>query len=456
MSSTGFRRSRLRGRIRYAAPAFVTALMWVPVADAGAQPARVSARVASSPRPPLGGACASLMEGPSELTRTPEGLALLRFKRELEGVATVMSKAMTMPGQSSEQREMVIERMDVQRMTQVQRGVDSLMQVFVQYRTRDGKPGATVTVRRGDSTMVVDGKVVDSRALIESMDASIRAARPSIEVTLRALEPQIAAFSSAGARIVGNGSPPGYLGVSLSGSQVRLVSDSGIFTAHCDYPMIETVEVGSPARAAGLGAGDTILAYNGKDVVAQAVNYPQLLMPGKVVRIRVRREGKMRDVPVTVSGRAPDRADFGDHLRENVRVIGLAPAQRPSPPFGFWQSWSSSDGPSVRMTPALPSPAVVTGGANMMMLLGAQLNAVDDEFARTTGLEPGILITRVLPGTAAAEAGLRAGEIIRAVNGTPVRELSLIARTVNATNVRDVKLTVSRRDTSPRIVTLRW
>jgi len=443
---------RLTPRAPVAVLTTLAVVLCLPAFGAGAQQTRVTARITSSPRPPLGGACASLIDGPAELTRTPEGLALLRFKRELEGVRTVMSRAMTTPGQGTEQRDVVIERMDVQRMSQVQRGVDSLMQVFVQYRTRDGKPGATVTVRRGDSTMVVDGKVIDSRALVESMDASIKAVRPSIEVTLRALEPQVAAFSSAGARIVGSGSPSGYLGVSLSGSQVRLVSDSGIFTAHCDYPMIETVEVGSPARAAGLGAGDTILAYNGKDIVAQAVNYPQLLVPGKVVRIRIRREGKTRDVPVTVSGRTTDRADMAD----NVRMIALAPAPRAPQGFDFWQSFSLNDGAVVRMTPALPSPAVISGSANMMTLLGAQLNAVDDEFARTLGLEPGVLIMRVHPGTAAAEAGLRPGEIIRAVNGTPVRELPFIARAVNAPNVRDVKLTVSGRDTPPRIVTLRW
>ena len=93
-----------------------------------------------------------------------------------------------------------------------------------------------------------------------------------------------------------------------------------------------------------------------------------------------------------------------------------------------------------------------------MTVLGAQLNAVDEEFAQSLGFEPGsgVLVMRVFPGTPAAEAGLRAGEMIRAVNGTPIRELPPIARAVNANSVRDVKLTVSGRDTPPRIVTIRW
>ncbi len=419
----------------------LTAAATVPMPGAGvhAQGVRTTVRATVTARPPLNGACATLMNGPTELARTPEGMALLRFKRELEGVATVF-----------EQRGAVVDGMDVRRMSEVQRGVDSLMRVFVRYRTADGSLGPTITVHRGDSNVVVNGKMIQSRALVESMDATLRGLRPNIEVTLRALEPQVAAFASAGARAVAKGSPAGYLGVSLSGSQIRIVSDSGIFTAHCDYPLIETVEVGSPARIAGLGAGDTIVAYNGRDVVAQAVNYPQLLVPGKVVRVRVRREGKVRDLPVTI---ATQTAEPSDAVEQQVRFIGLNPSPRMMLPFPFGPPWNLGDGVVMRMT---PSPGVVSSSAGMLMVLGAHLNAVDDEFAQSLGLEPGVLVMRVQPGTPASEAGLRAGEVILAVNGSPVRELPPIQRAISAPGVRDVKLTVSGRDTPPRIVTIRW
>lgn len=404
----------------------------------GTRPVRASVTV----RAPLNGACASLMNGPSDLVGTPEGLALLRFKRELEGVATIF-----------EQRGAAVEGMDARRVSQVQRGVDSLMRVFVRYRTGDGPIGSTITVHRSDSTMTVNGKLVEPRILIESIEGGLRPGRSDIEFTLRALEPQVAAFASAGARVVAKGSPSGYLGVSLSGSQVRMVSDSGSFTAHCDYPMIETVEAGSPARRAGLGAGDTVLAYNGKDVVAQAVNYPQLLMPGKVVRVRVRREGKVRELPVTIAERTQEQLEIAalDNVRANTVV-----ATRSLQPFSFWPSWMNGDAFFVRAGPTAPSAAAVAGSATMMMVLGAQLNAIDDEFAQSMRVEPGVLVIRVLPGSPAAEAGLRAGEMIRAVNGTPVRELPPIQRAIAGPNVRDVKLTVSGRDAPPRIVTVRW
>ncbi len=409
----------------------------------GSQGTVTTGRMTVNGRPPLQGACAVFMNGQPDLTQSPEGLALLRFKREIEGVATVF-----------ETRSALIDESDAQRMSQVKRGIDSLLQVYVRYRTADGNP--TIMIRRGDSTVVASELRTDRR-MFEPSEQWVVQTRPNIEVRLRALEPQVAAVASAGARVVSRGSPSGYIGVGLSGSQMRMVTDSGSFTAHCDYPLIETVDLGSPARRAGLGAGDTIIAYNGRDVVAQAVNYPQLLMPGKVVKVRVRRDGKLREMPVTVAERTADATDL--EALERIRVIGLpSPSSRPMQPFTFWQSWSSDDGTPARTPRAFPVPSVTatSGSVTMTTLLGAQLNAVDEEFAESLGLEPGVLIMRVQPGSPAAEAGLRPGEMIRAVNGTPVRVLLPLQRAVGAPNTHDVKLTVSGRDTPARIVTIRW
>jgi S1-C subfamily serine protease len=59
-------------------------------------------------------------------------------------------------------------------------------------------------------------------------------------------------------------------------------------------------------------------------------------------------------------------------------------------------------------------------------------------------------------GSPSAEAGLRTGDLILAVNGVPTRELALLRRAINTAGARDVKLTVTRKDAPARIVTLRW
>ncbi len=413
----------------------VLALALVPVFSLEAQATRTTTRVQVS-RPALTGACAAFTSGPSALADSPEGLAILRFKRELEGIATVI-----------EQHGATVNVMDARRMIEMQRGVDSLMQVFVRYRTADGSLGNTITLRRSDSAMVVNGRLLDSPALFATFDSTMRRARPEIEVQLRAIGPQVAALASAGARVVNKASQAGYMGVNLSGSQIRIVSDSGSFTAHCDYPMIEAVDVGSPARRAGLAAGDTITAYNGRDVVAQAVNYPQLLVPGKVVRVKVRRDGRMRDVAVTVSERPAALAE--NVVRMTAVPFGTVTPGRPLAP---------RSGVMTRAPVATSGSAMgfAVGNGGMLTMLGAQFNAVDDDFAQTLGIEPGLLVMRVQAGSPAAESGLRAGEVIRAVNGVPLRDLTLLQRMTGQSGVREVRLTVSTRDAAPRVVLLKW
>jgi S1-C subfamily serine protease len=227
-----------------------------------------------------------------------------------------------------------------------------------------------------------------------------------------------------------------------------MVTDSGTFTAHCDYPMIESVDVGSPARKADLRAGDTVIAYNGRDVVALTVNYPQLLVPGKTIKVRVRRDGKSRELPVNVGERPVEFTD------QTLRFVPGTMRTGPTARLG-------ASGGNVffeRVAPMPPSGAatVVASAMSLMVMQGAQLTVVEDEFAQTQNMEPGILVLRVQPGTPAAEAGLRAGEMIRALNGTPVRELLPIKRMLGTPGIREVKLTVSGRETPVRILTLRW
>jgi serine protease Do len=58
--------------------------------------------------------------------------------------------------------------------------------------------------------------------------------------------------------------------------------------------------------------------------------------------------------------------------------------------------------------------------------LGVQVQAVQPGMVQTLGLPTasGALVSDVLPGTAAARAGLQRGDVIRAVNGRPVEDSS--------------------------------
>lgn len=383
---------------------------------------RSSARTTATWQKASPNACDVIASPSPEIVRTPEGIMLLRLKKEFDGVASVV-----------EQRGGTLERVDVRRLNEAQRDVDSLLKFYV----RGQREGANA---------------------------------PRVEITLRDLSSQFTGFANVTMRAMNTPAVSGYLGVGLSGSQIRLMTDSGMYTTHCDLPVVETVDVGSPARRAGLEAGDTVMAYNGRDILVYSVNYPQLLVPGNAVRIRVRREGKSRELPVTVGelpsaqtnvdGRgfmaprgymgfltAPrnENVFFFQHLDENsnVRVRTDAP------------SWSNAPGAATWSFETTPL-AAMSGSVIMGSIWGAQLSVIDEAFATTLELEPGVLVMRVAEGSPSALAGLKPGEMIRAVNGVPVRELSAIRRAVATPGVRDAKLTVTGRDTPARIVTVRW
>ena len=94
--------------------------------------------------------------------------------------------------------------------------------------------------------------------------------------------------------------------------------------------------------------------------------------------------------------------------------------------------------------------------AGIAVLAGAQLSTVDEDFARSLGLEQGILAVRVPSGTAAADAGLRSGDMITAVNGVSVKDMAPLRRAFVEGGARDVRLTVATRGAPPRVITVRW
>ena len=391
--------------------ALSVALSVAPVA-LHAQPPSVSRAPTSRARTvtvSVGGRCSQLTSSPTMLLQAPEGRALLRFKKELNDAAGVI-----------EQRSDSNRNVDIQRITRVQRGVDSLMQIVVRYRRADGSDGET-------PDRLFFSMEQSLRAAAPGMDSTFRAIAPQIEAAIRSLQPQVTAFSDA-ARMrlpMRISTPSGWLGMHLSESKITIMSDEGALTNYCDYPVVEAVDAGSPAEKSGLNSGDTVVAYNGRDVLKSAVNYAELLVPGQLIRMRVKHANRSREVSVTVATRPRGHFTF---------TTPLAPAM-PAPPAGVETMAASS----------------------VALLAGAQLSIIDDDFAQGIGVDgPGALVLRSPLGTPAADAGLRAGDVIRLVNGQPVREMAALRRAFSANGSREVKLTVSSRGVPSRVVFVKW
>jgi serine protease Do len=153
--------------------------------------------------------------------------------------------------------------------------------------------------------------------------------------------------------------------------------------------LVGDVSPGSPAEKGGLKRGDIVLELNGakvddsRDLRLRIGN----LKPGSSAQFKVFRDGVERDL---------------------TAVLGEAPVQ--------------------------PETAVSTGGGSEALpKLGIQVEPLSSQTARRFGLPAaakGIVVTSVAPGSAAEEAGLQPGDIIKEVNRQNVTDLPQFQRSL--------------------------
>src|SRR6185436_8611920 len=121
------------------------------------------------------------------------------------------------------------------------------------------------------------------------------------------------------------------------------------------YPEISSVDPSSPAQRAGLAAGDTLLAYDGQDVRGAEISMTRLLRPNSKVVIRVRRDGRIKELPVIVA-EAPSgiKRRRGDEFRDAGQSWFYTPSPEvaPTPPPAAPHPYFPSVPPSMPPTPA--------------------------------------------------------------------------------------------------------
>jgi serine protease Do len=194
---------------------------------------------------------------------------------------------------------------------------------------------------------------------------------------------------------------PGFLTLEGPGSAigvtVRETTAEEIKAAKLDQPAgvrIESVRTSSPAEKAGFQAGDIVLEFDGERVrsVRQFTRLVRETPPQRTVTAVIVRGGARQTLQVVpqVSG-----ALSGD-------VLGL---QRRNPLRGF----------NLDIAPQLRRGRVARPA------LGVTVTPLSDQLAQYFGVKEGALVTSVESGSPAADAGLRAGDVITTVAGRSVR-----------------------------------
>jgi serine protease Do len=217
-------------------------------------------------------------------------------------------------------------------------------------------------------------------------------------------------------------SPSGWVGISV----IQKGSGDGNAGIEMQYPIVASVEPGSPAQTAGLVAGDTILAYNDIDAHTDPMAMRRFLRPGEQLTLKVRRNG-VREVPLTVAKRSQKNT-----FRVSVNAQEVVSNAIPS---------------VIRIGEPVPN-ATPFAGARI-----AQLNAGLANVLNVS--EEGVLIVDVAPNTPALASGLEPGDIILRANNVAVPTAADLVRAVHAAPDHTVQLDVLRKG-KPQKITLKW
>src|SRR6266540_4554688 len=172
--------------------------------------------------------------------------------------------------------------------------------------------------------------------------------------------------------------------------------------------VVEEVRPDSPAEKAGLKRSDVIVEFDGERV-RSARQFGRLVQEtplGRTVKATVTREGQRQDVQITPTEDRGSAMIFdGDRIREQMG--DLAGRFRDNFNFDF-----DLDG---RMS----------GGR-----LGVTVQELTKQLADYFGAKDGVLVTAVTDGSAAARAGLKAGDVITSINSRAVASREDLVRSL--------------------------
>jgi serine protease Do len=175
---------------------------------------------------------------------------------------------------------------------------------------------------------------------------------------------------------------------------------------------IDDVNPDSPAEKAGLREGDVVVEYDGERVrsARQFTRLVQETPDGRTVKIAVLRNGQKQTFDATPENRAAMNFDFQidpDRLRGDIER-GLRDLPR-------------------RFEYSVPDMVVPYLGsrARLGVTVQSMTRDLQEYFGATNG---GVLVSSVTRESAAEKAGLKAGDVITAINGRSVSDQSDLMR----------------------------
>jgi serine protease Do len=184
---------------------------------------------------------------------------------------------------------------------------------------------------------------------------------------------------------------------------------------------VESVREGSPAARAGLQAGDIVVDFDGERVrgVTHFTRLVQESVPGRQVAAVVLRGTSKQTVNVV-----PEASGAAGFLSGDLR-----PRLQEQLPRNF----------NFNFEPDVLRPLPLRGGS-----LGVTVSPLSEQLAGYFGVKQGLLVTDVSSSSPAAAAGVRAGDVITAINGQAVSNGGEVNRVLRENRNESVELSVTR------------
>jgi serine protease Do len=222
-------------------------------------------------------------------------------------------------------------------------------------------------------------------------------------------------------------------GGSEIGVSIRDLTSDEVAKAKLTQPggvLVQDVREGSPASRAGLMTGDIIVEFDGERVrsASQFTRLVRETAPGRQVTSSVVRSESRRDVQII--------PDTGDRVTRLPDLRPLEPRLRALPEIP-----DLDPTPDLRMTPRGQ--------------IGVTLVPLTEQLAAYFGTKEGVLVSTVVNGSAAAQAGLKAGDVITDVNGRRIQsaaDMTRIVRDAKPGTALDMRVLRDKKEMTMKVI----
>jgi len=205
-------------------------------------------------------------------------------------------------------------------------------------------------------------------------------------------------------------------------AKAKMAQPSGVY--------VESVREGSPAARAGIQAGDIVIDFDGERV-RSASHFTRLVQESvsnrQVAAVVIRGTSKqtLNVVPEASGGFNVLSGDARRQLQELQRQVP--------------RNFNFDLNPDTLRPDTLRRALPVTGST-----LGVTVSPLTDQLASHFGVKQGVLVNAVTSDSPAAGAGVRAGDVLTAVNGQTVSSSADITRALRENRGETVDLAVTR------------